>query len=107
MSDAPNSILPIGRPFECVFGDFRPRLLFLSQHQLEITIPAAHQPVVQIVDFEAMNAGSGMVMLSWAEADGTVVVHLQNYPALVVLSHARLAGGALMRSTGRIRWLAA
>lgn len=98
--------VPIGKAFECVFGEFRPRLKFLSEHQLEIALPAADQPIVQVVSVGATPAEPEMVMLSWTEADGTVVVHLQNYRDLTVLSHARLPDGTLVRFAGTIRWLA-
>jgi len=43
-------------------------------------------------------------MLSWIEVDGTVVVHVHDYAAMRVHSHARLTDGTLVRSAGTLAW---
>jgi len=104
MTPAVANDLPIGRPFDCAFGPFVPRLTFLSASALQLDIPTPNGTVTQTVPFEATRIGPSMVLLSWAESDGTVVVHLQDYGTLQVASHARLADGTLMRSVGTIAW---
>ena len=97
--------VPVGRRVECTFGAFRPRLLFLGDDRLELQIATPGESRTETVHFGANMVGEGLVMLSWIEADGAMVVHLHNYPAQSVISHARRPDGTLVRSAGTLQWL--
>jgi hypothetical protein len=105
MSPATTTDLPVGRPFDCVFGPFVPRLTFEDGRMLRLDIPVGGTTITQTVAFEATRIAPGIVMLSWAEQDGTFVVHVQDYEARTVASHARLADGTQARSVGTIAWV--
>lgn len=96
--------LPIGRAFDCRFGPFVPRLTFLSATSLQLDVLTPGGPVRQVVAIEVATVRPGVFMLSWTEADGTAVVHVQDFEAMAVHSHARLADGTLVRSEGTITW---
>jgi hypothetical protein len=96
--------LPIGRSFDCRFGAFVPRLRFLTAESVQLDIPSADGVARQVVSTKAMRVADGIFMLSWIEADGTVVVHVQDFAAMAVFSHARLPDGTLVRSRGTIEW---
>ena len=98
--------LPIGRRLDCVFGPFVPRLCLVTPEQLELTIPTLDSSAVQEVDVAPVWLRGGLLMLSWTERDGTVVVHVHDYERLEVHSHARLPDGTLVRSAGELRWVA-
>jgi hypothetical protein len=100
------SALPIGRRIECIFGPFRPRLHFLSAETLELEIPSAGGADLQTVAVEPVTVREGLLLLSWKERDGTVVVHVQDYDVMTVHSHARLPDGTLLRSVGTMQWSA-
>ena len=104
MTPAQASDLPVGRSFDCVFGLFVPRLTFEDERRLRLDIPTLEGTVTQTVSFEATRIAPGIVMLSWAENDGTVVVHVHDYETRQLSSHARLADGTLVRSIGAIVW---
>jgi hypothetical protein len=99
--------LPIGRYLDCMFGPFVPRLRLVTLERLELIIPAADGPAVQEVDVAPVWLRGGLLMLSWIERDGTVVVHVHDYERLEVQSHARLPDGTLVRSAGQLRWVLA
>jgi len=104
LSDAAD--LPIGRAFDCRFGAFAPRLEFLSATQLQLDVPGAGGVTRQVVNTEVTRISAGAYMLSWIEADGTTVVHVQDFNNGVVFSHARLPDGSLLRVRGPIEWVA-
>lgn len=97
--------LPIGRSFDCRFGGFVPRLVYLGETQLQLDVPAADGATRQQVAVEVTEVRPDMFMLSWIEADGTVVVHVQDFAAMAVFGHARLPDGTLVRSRGTIEWV--
>jgi hypothetical protein len=97
--------LPIGRHLDCIFGPFIPRLRLLGPERLELAIPTADGPAVQEVDVAPVWLRDGLLMLSWTERDGTVVVHVHDYERLQVHSHARRSDGTLLRSAGQLRWV--
>ena len=98
------SALPLGRRIECAFGPFRPHLHFVSATTLELEIPAPGGTDRQSVEVEPVTVRDGLLLLSWKERDGTVVVHVQDYEVMRVHSHARLTDGTLLRSLGTMEW---
>jgi hypothetical protein len=98
--------LPIGRAFDCRFGPFVPRLQFLSETSLQLDIPTPDGSARQVVATAVTPVRQGIFMLSWTEADGTTVVHTQDFETNSVHSHARLPDGTLVRSQGTITWVA-
>jgi hypothetical protein len=97
--------LSLGRAFDCYFGPFMPRLTFLTPTTLRLEIPDGESFRSQIVTTEVTEIRPEVVVLSWVEEDGTMVVHVHDYENSVVLSHARLPGGTLIRSKGHIAWV--
>lgn len=90
------SIVPLQRRISCTFGPFAPVLRFSGPDTLEIAIGG----VVQEVTVGPVMLRGGPVMLSWTERDGTVVVHVHDYEAKTVHSHARLPDGSLVQFAG-------
>jgi hypothetical protein len=96
--------VPLGRSVDCSFGPFVPNLRFIASDCLEITIPGSPAPTVQRVEIAPASIREDLVMLSWIEMDGTMVVHVHDYAAMRVHSHARLTDGTLIRSAGTLVW---
>jgi hypothetical protein len=101
---ASESAYRLHRSVDCSFGPFVPNLRFVADTALEITLPSPAGPVVQTVEIAPVTLRGGLLLLSWTETDGTVVVHVHDYDAMVVHSHARLADGTLLRSVGTLAW---
>ena len=95
---------PLYKAVDCAFGPFVPTLRFVADDALEITIQTPAGSTRQRVAVAPITLRGGLVMLSWTEADGTVVMHVHDYEAMVVHSHARLVDGTLLRSLGTLTW---
>lgn len=81
-----------------------PRLTFVDPTSLQVDIPTPSGRVQQVVETAVTVIRPGVFLLSWTEADGTTVVHVQDFETSTVHSHARLPDGTLLRSRGTISW---
>jgi len=94
---------PIGLRFEVVFGTFAVILTTLSGGEIHFRIdegPYARSETVKIV---ATPIRPGVFLVSWIEASGATVVHVEDFARGIVYSHATLASGTFLRMNGPIR----
>ena len=94
---------PVGIVFEVTFDAFTARLTTLPDDHIRFHIaegPYAHTETVKIA---ASRIRAGVLAVSWVEASGATVVHVEDFERGVVHSYATLPGGSFLRMQGPIR----
>lgn len=97
---------PIGLEFDVEFDAFTVRLTTLPDSELRFHIakgPYAHTETVKIV---TTLLRPGVFIVSWVEAGGATVVHVEDFAQGTLYSHATLPDGAFLRMQGAIRLVA-
>ena len=98
----PLSPYPVGLEMDVTFDAFTATLILLSDAQLKFEIkegPFAHS---ETVDIHVVPLGNSLFAVSWKEATGASVTHVQDYDRGVLHSHATLADGQFLRMSGPI-----
>jgi hypothetical protein len=88
---------PVGLSFDVAFEAFSARLTTLPNSELRFHIaegPYAREETVKIV---SNLIRPGLFLVSWVEAGGATVVHLEDFAASVLYSHATLPDGTFLR----------
>lgn len=96
----PSSRYPVGLEMEVAFEAFQATLTLISDTRLKFEIkdgPFAH---AEEVDTHVVPLGNGLFAVSWKEATGATVTHVQDFDRGLVHSHATLADGRFLRMTG-------
>ncbi|MGE0500445.1 MAG: hypothetical protein AB7I79_02185 [Rhizobiaceae bacterium] len=93
----------VGKPFDCVFGAFVPRLTYRSDNELRVQATIGEMEIDEVVDIGVTRLSPDVVLVSWTERNGNFVVQLQDHANAVVHNVARLADGQLFRGEGEIR----
>lgn len=91
---------PVGLHMDVTFDAFTATLTLISEAQLKFEIkegPFAHS---EIVDIHVVPLGNSLFAVSWKEATGATVTHVQDYDRGVIHSHATLADGQFLRMSG-------
>jgi len=94
---------PVGLTFDATFDVFAVRLTTLRNSEIHFHIaegPYAHNETVKVV---ATLIRPGIFLVSWVEASGATVVHVQDFVQSVLHSHATLPGGNFLRMHAPIR----
>jgi len=94
---------PVGIVFDVVFDAFTARITTLPDDHIRFHIaegPYAHTETVKIT---VNRIRAGAFAVSWAEASGATVVHIEDFGRGVVHSYATLPGGSFLRMLGPIR----
>lgn len=93
---------PVGIVFDVRFDAFTARLTTLPDNHIRFHIadgPYAHTETVTI----AVNPiRAGVFAVSWVEASGATVVHVEDFERGVVHSYATLPDGSFLRMQGPI-----
>ncbi|MET0791895.1 MAG: hypothetical protein ABW061_10275 [Polyangiaceae bacterium] len=104
-ADPPSTALkyPVGLVFDATFDAFAVRLRTLPNGELNFHIaegPYAHTETVKVV---ATMIRPGIFLVSWVEASGATVVHVQDFAKSVLYSRATLPDGTFLRMEAQIR----
>jgi len=104
-ADPPSTALryPVGLVFDATFDAFAVRLSTLPNSELNFRIaegPYAHTETVKVV---ATMIRPGIFLVSWVEASGATVVHVEDFAKSVLYSHATLPDGTFLRMEAQIR----
>lgn len=94
---------PVGLVFDVTFDAFAVRLTTLPNSELRFHIaagPYAHDETVKVV---ATLIRPGVFLVSWVEASGATVVHVEDFAQSVLYSHATLPDGKFLRMKAPIR----
>jgi hypothetical protein len=94
---------PVGLVFDATFDAFAVRLTTLPNSEIHFHIadgPYAHKETVKIV---ATLVRPGIFLVSWVEASGATVVHVEDFAQSVLHSHATLPNGTFLRMAAKIR----
>jgi predicted SnoaL-like aldol condensation-catalyzing enzyme len=96
---------PVGLELEVTFDAFKATLTLVSDTRLKFEIkegPFAHS---ELVDTHVAPLGNGLFAVSWKEASGATVTHVQDFDRGVIHSHATLPDGQFLRLCGPFRVL--
>ena len=96
----PLSHYPVGLEMDVTFDAFTATLTLISDTQLKFEIkkgPFAHS---ETVDIHVVPLGNGLFAISWKEATGASVTHVQDYDRGVIHSHATIPDGQFLRMSG-------
>lgn len=88
---------PVGLTFDASFLAFAVRLTTLANGEIHFRIaegPYAHDETVKVV---ATPIRPGVFLVSWVEASGATVVHIEDFAQSVLYSHATLPNGKFLR----------
>ena len=104
-ADPPSTAIeyPVGLVFDATFDAFAVRLTTLPNSALNFHIaegPYAHTETVKVV---ATLIRPGIFLVSWVEASGATVVHVEDFAKSVLYSHATLPDGTFLRMKAKIR----
>jgi predicted SnoaL-like aldol condensation-catalyzing enzyme len=94
---------PVGLEMDVTFDVFTATLTLISDAQLKFEIkdgPFAHS---ETVDIHVVPLGNSLFAVSWKEATGASVTHVQDYDRGVIHSHAALTDGQFLRMSGPIK----
>jgi len=94
---------PVGLEFDVKFDAFSVRLSTLPNSELRFHIaegPFARTETVKIV---TTSIRPGVFIVSWVEAGGATVVHVEDFAQRVLYSHATLPDGTFLRMHAPIR----
>jgi hypothetical protein len=94
---------PVGIVFDVKFDAFTARLTTLPDDHIRFHItdgPYAHTETVKIA---VSRIRAGAFAVSWVEASGATVVHVEDFARGVVHSYATLPDGSFLRMQGPIR----
>lgn len=93
---------PVGIVFDVVFDAFSARLTTLSGDRLRFHIAEGPYAKTETVEMTANPIRPGVFVVSWVEASGATVVHVEDFERGVVRSHATLPNGTFLRMQGPI-----
>lgn len=94
---------PAGLIFDATFDAFAVRITTLPDRALSFHIaegPYAHTETVNVV---ATSIRPGVFLVSWVEASGATVVHVEDFDQSTLYSHATLPDGTFLRMEAAIR----
>ena len=94
---------PIGLRFEVVFDAFAVVLTTLRGGEIHFHIDEGPYARSETVKMVATVIRPGVFLVSWIEASGATVVHIEDFARGMIHSHATLPDGAFLRMVGPIR----
>lgn len=101
MSDATN--YPVGLTFDVTFDAFKVSLTTLPDSAIRFHIPDGPFARTETVKIEVTTIRPGVFLVSWVEASGATVVHVEDFAQGVLHSHATLPDGVFLRMQAPIR----
>jgi hypothetical protein len=96
---------PVGIVFDVMFDAFEVRLTSLPDDHVRFEITEGPHARTEIVKIAATLIRAGVFAVSWVEADGATVVHMEDFEHGVVHSYATLPNGSFLRMQGPMRFI--
>ena len=93
---------PVGIVFDVVFDAFTARLTTLSGDHMRFRIAEGPYAKTETVKIATSRICPGVFAVSWVEASGATVVHVEDFERSVVHSYATLPDGSFLRMRGSI-----
>lgn len=93
---------PVGIIFDIVFDAFTARLTSLPYDRMRFHIAEGPYAKTETVEMTANWIRPGVFAVSWVEASGATVVHVEDFERSIVHSHATLPDGTFLRMQGPI-----
>lgn len=94
---------PVGLIFEVKFEEFSVKLSSLPGSELLFSIPEGPFARTEKVRFDVVTLRPGIFLVSWHEASGATVVHIEDFVRMVVYSYATLPNGGFLKMQAPIR----
>lgn len=94
---------PAGLEFDVEFDAFAARLTTLPDSELRFHIAEGPYARTEIVKIVTTSIRPGVFIVSWIEADGATVVHVEDFARGVLHSHATLPDGTFLRMRAPMR----
>lgn len=94
---------PVGLIFDVTFDAFAVRLTTLPGSELRFHIAVGPYARTETVKIVAKLIRPGVFLVSWVEASGATVVHVEDFAQSVVYSHATLPDGTFLRMQAPLR----
>ena len=94
---------PVGLQFDVEFEAFAVRLTTLPNSELRFRIPEGPYARTETVKIVTTLLRPGVFIVSWVEASGATVVHVEDFAQGALYSHATLPDGAFLRMQAPIR----
>jgi hypothetical protein len=98
-------VYPVGIVFDVGFDTFEVRLTTLPDDQIRFDIAEGPYARTETVKIAATPIRAGVFAVSWVEADGATVVHVEDFERGVVHSYATLPNGSFLRMQGPIHFI--
>lgn len=107
-SDAPTlaDAYPIGIVFDVVLEAFTARLTTLADDRMRFEIATGPYAKTETVTIAASRLRPGIFAVSWVEASGATVVHIEDFERCFVHSYATLPDGTFLEMQGPIHLIA-
>lgn len=94
---------PVGIVFDVKFDAFEVRLTTLPDDHIRFDIAEGPYARTETVNIAVTKIRAGIFAVSWAEADGATVVHVEDFEHGIVHSYATLPDGPFLRMEGPMR----
>lgn len=94
---------PVGLTFDVRFDLFAARLTTLPSSELRFHIAEGPHARTETVKIVTTLLRPGVFIVSWIEAGGATVVHVEDFAQGVLYSHATLPDGTFLRMQAGIR----
>lgn len=94
---------PVGIAFDVSFEAFSARLTTLPNNELRFHIPEGPFAHTEAVKITTTLIRPGVFLVSWVEAGGATVVHVEDFANAILYSHATLPDGTFLRMHAPIR----
>ena len=88
---------PVGIVFDVMFDAFEVRLTTLPDDHIRFDIAEGPYARTETVKIAATPIRAGVFAVSWVEADGATVVHVEDFERSIVHSYATLPDGLFLR----------
>jgi hypothetical protein len=96
---------PVGIVFDVMFDAFEVRLTTLPDDHIRFDIAEGPYARTETVEIAATLIRAGVFAVSWVEAGGATVVHVEDFERAVVHSYATLPNGSFLRMQGPMRFI--
>lgn len=95
-------VYPVGIAFDVKFDAFEVRLTSLPDGQMRFIIEDGPYTRTEVVPVVTTPIRTGVFAVSWVEANGASVVHVEDFERSMVHSYATLPNGSFLRLEGPI-----
>lgn len=98
-------VYPVGIVFDVMFDAFTARLTTLPDDRIRFHIAESPYARAETVKIAVSRVRAGVFAVSWIEASGATVVHVEDFARGIIHSYAPLPDGSFLRMQGPIRFI--